>query len=589
MTKSDSGPKVTRPLSLAAQTQELAVDALSQTQPLPADEETEFTVLAEGTLLNDDQYVILEVCSTSERLNVYYVEDTTPVRFCLSCNSKIENIEENFCATCGAELADVEPVNLCFYVKESPDMQAFAVASQLLTMRLVHPGLELPYAVFAESHEGMRRYYLVEREAQTEDSKSGEAGEPSTHVAKSATEVLDEVSSQNATRRTELVLNWGAALAQAMSYLHRQYVSLSQSAAVDLNHIAVDESSARWVHLEDAVIIPLESRPKADNYFLQDVQALMRFLCYLLTGAPRYADDLDLPEDIAAVFARVQDPDDKFGAKEFAQALEAALRERRHPNGLTLVVGRRTDVGVERSLNEDSLLTMEFTSVFRSVSLPVAVFAVADGMGGHDAGDVASRLTVQTVAQQAVNKIVSAAVRNVALPDTRQWLTQAVLAANRAVYTERKAVGSDMGCTLVMALFIGEKVVVANVGDSRAYRLGAGGIRQVTVDHSLVERLVAAGQITRAEARHHPQKNVIYRVVGSRSNLDVDLFEQSLMPGEAILLCSDGLTGMVRDERIWKIWQTSTSPQDMCDRLIEEAKQAGGEDNISVVIVQVMH
>jgi protein phosphatase len=584
MAKSDASSKVTRPLSLTSQSQEPAEDALSQTQPLPEDQEAEFTALSEGTSLNDGQYTILEVCSTSERLNVYYVEDTTPVRFCPSCNSKTENMEEKFCATCGAELSGIDPVNLHFHIKESPDMQAFAVASQLLTMRLLHPGLELPYAVFAESHDGMRRYYLVERELKTEA-----LDEPSKGPTKSAISVLDAATLDDANRRTELVLSWGAALAQAMSYLHRQYVTLSQSAAVDLNHIMIEEDSARWVHLEDAVIIPLESRPKADNYFFQDVQALMRFLCYLLTGAPRYTGDLDLPEDIAEIFARAHSPDDKLDAKGFAQALETALRERRHPNGLTLVVGRRTDVGVERSLNEDSLLTMEFTCAFRSVSLPVGVFVVADGMGGHEAGDIASRLTVQAVAQQAVAKIVSPASRGAVLPDARHWLTQTASAANRAVYTERKAVGSDMGCTLVMALCVGEKAVIANIGDSRAYRLTTKGIRQITVDHSLVERLVAAGQITRAEARHHPQKNVIYRVVGSRSNLDVDLFEQNLMPGEALLLCSDGLTGMVQDERMWKIWQTSTSPQETCDHLVEEARQAGGEDNISVVIVQVTH
>ncbi len=589
MAKSDAVSKVTRPLSLTTQSEESAAEALSQTQPLPEDQKTEFTSLSEGMLLNDDQYLILEVCSTSEHLNIYYVEDTKPVRFCPSCNSKTENIDENFCAVCGAGLAGVDPVNLHFYIKESPDMQAFAVASQLLTMRLVHPGLELPYAVFAESHDGMRRYYLVERALQMEDGKTESAAVPSAGVTKSAVAVLDATVPEDVNRRTELVLTWGAALAQAMYYLHRQYVTLSQSAAVDLNHIVVDEHSARWVHLEDAVIIPLESRPKADHYFFQDVQALMKFLCYLLTGAPRYTDGLDLPEDIAEIFARTQSSDDKLDAEEFAQALETALRERRHPNGLTLVVGRRTDVGMERSLNEDSLLTMEFTSAFRSVSLPIGVFVVADGMGGHDAGDVASRLTVQAVAQQAVTKIVSPAARGTVLPDARQWLTQTVLAANRAVYTERKAVDSDMGCTLVMALCVGEKAIVANVGDSRAYRLMAEGIRQITVDHSLVERLVAAGQITRAEARHHPQKNVIYRVVGSRANLDVDLFEQNLMPGEALLLCSDGLTGMVQDERMWKIWRTSTSPQETCDRLIDEAKQAGGEDNISVVIIQVAH
>ncbi len=174
-----------------------------------------------------------------------------------------------------------------------------------------------------------------------------------------------------------------------------------------------------------------------------------------------------------------------------------------------------------------------------------------------------------------------------ALPDARQWLTAATQAANRAVYEQRRVAGTDMGTTLVMALFVGANATIANVGDSRAYLLDQDGITQITTDHSLVERLVATGQITPEEARNHPQKNVIYRVIGDKTRVEADLFERRLAPGEALLLCSDGLSGMLPDEQIWHVWRTSTSPQGACDRLVEVANQAGGEDNIAVVIVQV--
>jgi protein phosphatase len=128
---------------------------------------------------------------------------------------------------------------------------------------------------------------------------------------------------------------------------------------------------------------------------------------------------------------------------------------------------------------------------------------------------------------------------------------------------------------------------LANIGDSRAYLLKPEAIVQVTVDHSLVERLVATGQITPEEAANHPQKNVIYRVVGDKPRVENDIYEQRLVPGEALLLCSDGLSGMVPDEQMWQIWRTSTSPQEACDRLVEAANEAGGEDNITAVIVQV--
>jgi protein phosphatase len=174
------------------------------------------------------------------------------------------------------------------------------------------------------------------------------------------------------------------------------------------------------------------------------------------------------------------------------------------------------------------------------------------------------------------------------LPDPGPWVTQAVLAANQAVYEHRESTGSDMGCTLVMALFVGATATIANVGDSRAYHLTSQGMTQLTTDHSLVERLVATRQITPEEARMHPHRNVIYRVIGDRPELTVDLFERTFAPGEALLLCSDGLNNMVNDKAIWKTWNASKSPQAVCDRLVAEANQAGGKDNISVVIVQVM-
>jgi len=127
---------------------------------------------------------------------------------------------------------------------------------------------------------------------------------------------------------------------------------------------------------------------------------------------------------------------------------------------------------------------------------------------------------------------------------------------------------------------------IANVGDSRAYLLNQTEITQISTDHSLVERLVATGQITREEAANHPQRNIIYRVLGDRPEVEADLFQLRLAPGEALLLCSDGLSGMVPDRRIWQTWQTSISPQDACDLLVEAAIQAGGDDNITIVIVQ---
>jgi serine/threonine protein phosphatase PrpC len=380
------------------------------------------------------------------------------------------------------------------------------------------------------------------------------------------------------------VLGWGVSLAQALDYLHRHNVTLGD---VVLNHIAIAGKQALWTHLGTAHIAAPATHSMAARDFAQDVQGLGAVLVYLATGEQQAAQ-VQLPEQVAATFSQALTAPTTLTAAAFATALDAALQELRRPTSVTLVAGRRTDVGQERALNEDSLLTLDVASVFRSASVPVGLFVVADGMGGHEAGDVASRLAIQAIARRAASEALPPAVAGEPLPDAREWLTATALAANRAVYDQRQSAGTDMGTTLVMTLVVGDVATIANVGDSRAYLLNEAEIVQITTDHSLVERLVATGQITREEAAHHPQKNIIYRVMGDKPQVEVDLFERRLAPGEALLLCSDGLSGMVPDRQMWQIWHTSTSPQDACDRLVEAANQAGGEDNITVVILQVM-
>ncbi|MBN2390487.1 MAG: Stp1/IreP family PP2C-type Ser/Thr phosphatase, partial [Anaerolineae bacterium] len=297
-------------------------------------------------------------------------------------------------------------------------------------------------------------------------------------------------------------------------------------------------------------------------------------------GAP--SDGTSASEMLVTLLSREQQTGKT--AAVLASALEGALRGLRTPENVRVQVGALTDVGQVRTLNEDSVLALDLTERFAALGLPVGVYAVADGMGGHAAGDVASQLTIRTIREAVDSLHLEAGVK---LPDARAWLEQIVTAVNQAVYTQRRAVDSDMGCTLVLALVIGGYATIANIGDSRAYWLSVDGAMQITTDHSFVERLVAAGHITAQEAREHPRRNVIYRVVGDKPKADFDLFEQSLAPGEALLLCSDGLSGMVPDARIWTLWHTASSSQAACEHLVEAANQAGGVDNISVIIVQV--
>ena len=551
----------TQPFALPLAPQPPSAIPSSDTRPL-SEASVAFAPLPEGALLHDGRYVVLELRDSNEHSNMYLVEDIASVRLCSNCRTETFNPQERFCSSCGADLSDIEPLHLRYLVRESVDEQAFATETQLLEMRLEHPALLLPHDTFVEAPYGSPRHYLVEPEF--------------TPPLATALPVPQGLS---------LVLEWGTSLAQAMDHLHRHYVTLRE---VSLKQIAMPGKKAHWTHLSAATVIPPEAHSTAESHFAQDVRGLASVLTYLTAG-PRQEIPAQMPEQATRAFSQALTGPTGLTAAAFATAMENALQEIRRPASVTLLIGQRTDVGQERSLNEDSLLTLKISPVYRSTGKPVGLYAVADGMGGHAAGDVASRAAIQTIGRRATGEILLPATVETSLPDPQEWLAATAEIANQKIYDQRKVAGTDMGTTLVMALFVGAAATIANIGDSRAYLLTQDEILQITTDHSLVERLVATGQITKAEAARHPQRNVIYRVVGDRPRTEVDLFKQQLVPGEALLLCSDGLSGMVPDEQIWRIWRTSTSPQEACDRMVEAANQAGGVDNISVVIVQVSY
>jgi protein phosphatase len=230
-------------------------------------------------------------------------------------------------------------------------------------------------------------------------------------------------------------------------------------------------------------------------------------------------------------------------------------------------------IGMVRSHNEDS---------FRCLSLGrYALFVVADGMGGHDAGEIASKIAVETVCDN---------VRDGAqqVRDPLLLVSDAVRKANTAVKQEGTRRRSDMGTTLGVALVSDNEAFVANVGDSRIYWIENGSITQVTADHSLVAKLVSAGKLTREEARNHPKANLLYRTIGTDEAVTVDTFRVALKKGGSLLLCTDGLWGMVPDEEIRKVCDREQDPQEACIRLVRLANDNGGQDNITAVVVKVV-
>lgn len=233
-----------------------------------------------------------------------------------------------------------------------------------------------------------------------------------------------------------------------------------------------------------------------------------------------------------------------------------------------------TDTGRTRNMNQDYV----FTSDIPLGTLP-NLYIVADGMGGHNAGDFASRFTVDTVSRFVMQSEAK---------DAERVLKGALRAANAGLREEAEKDPSlyGMGTTFVSATILGETLLAANVGDSRLYVLHeTDEIRQITRDHSLVEEMIETGRIERGTAAKLPEKNIITRAVGAEDSLKIDFFRFPVSDGDIILLCSDGLTNMLDDSTIAKIVFSTKSLEKAADRLVREANMAGGKDNISVVLV----
>ena len=234
----------------------------------------------------------------------------------------------------------------------------------------------------------------------------------------------------------------------------------------------------------------------------------------------------------------------------------------------------QTDVGLKRNNNQDFVYASN-----HKVGALDGLLIVADGMGGQAAGDLASRLCVESMVDAIEASRQKGAVK---------VLSEAIRSANRAV-TQKAASDPDlmgMGTTLVAATPENGSLFVANVGDSRLYLLDDDRIEQITHAHSLVEEMVRAGKLRREQAKNHPKKNIITRAIGEEGDPEIDFFDVSLNPGDIALLCSDGLTNMVEDEQIFRIVRGSESLQEAGGKLIDAANRAGGRDNISVVLAR---
>jgi serine/threonine protein phosphatase PrpC len=257
---------------------------------------------------------------------------------------------------------------------------------------------------------------------------------------------------------------------------------------------------------------------------------------------------------------------------------------------MAIGIGWNTGIKRKRNPNEDSVVAIQSTCNYHEQLIPFGLFVVADGMGGHDYGQEASKIAMQTMMHTVLQNIVMGNELN------DEFLTDMLVGgvqwANQLIFERGAELGKEMGTTLTAALVVGRRAYVVNVGDSRTYLYREGfGLTQVTRDHSLVATLVAFGEITPDEIYTHPERNKVYRSLGTKQEVEVDWFVLELQRHDTLLLCSDGLWEMVRDPQIAQILYSNqppnNSPQRSSDALVQAALLGGGSDNVSVIVASM--
>jgi serine/threonine protein phosphatase PrpC len=251
-----------------------------------------------------------------------------------------------------------------------------------------------------------------------------------------------------------------------------------------------------------------------------------------------------------------------------------------------IIVGVAQSLGIKRDENEDSIFTLTTNLISEEKTISLGLYIVADGMGGHENGGFASSLAVRKLASHVINTFYLSSLSsagNLLDVSIQEVLQTGIMDAHQSI--REKALGS--GTTLTAALILGDQMTIAHVGDSRAYSVDPDGYLQLlTHDHSLVKRLEEIGQISPDEASTHPNRNLLYRALGQGEPFTPDITSLQVCQGCELLLCSDGLWGVISEKDLSDILRSSTEPQVVCQSLIHAANAAGGPDNISVIIIR---
>ncbi len=384
-------------------------------------------------------------------------------------------------------------------------------------------------------------------------------------------------------------LNGFFPVAQALLYLHTHRFSHTEVGGASLEGL-ITVGGGDDIRLADlSTCLPFAASPQEVRKQVErDLLFLANLLAFLATGRELTRGGREMLPPF------LQTPIERAARGEYASVgdmlADIARLPWEAPRPLKPSHGQATHPGRQRPRNEDAVLSFTFGTDQQGFSVPIALYIVADGMGGHDAGDLASRTVNRVVAERLIQSGVVPELRQlrpVGNGSPGDLLVQAVREANGALVHHAQETGSDLGSTITAALVVGETAFIASVGDSRTYFLRDGRLEQVTRDHSLVARMAEVGIIRPEDVRTHPRRNEIYRALGQHPQVEVDLFTRTLRKGDRLILCTDGLWEMVPDREIQRIVEKARTPQQACDALVEAANRAGGEDNIGVIVVEM--
>lgn len=495
--------------------------------------------LPEGALLNQRRYEITSFVKTQDGVNEYEAVETEARKRCSVCQT-LNAADSNFCEQCGNNLEDAALETLRIRLLESKstdDLQPFWGFAE---KGLHHQAILSPLASFTETPYDERAYIALPEVT----------GTP-----------LPEVEAEDAVT----AIAWAHLLADAFAHLSENGFGLKEP-------------------LSGAVIFT----DKGEPFILSNAISLepcdwQQIQTELVEVVERWLKGAQAEEYVEQVTTAVKQSTDW---RKVVASLKQLLELVQSPPVMRVEFFAMTDVGKKREQNEDSYLTMHFDRCHLDKIESLLLLAVADGMGGHAAGEVASKLCLQVFASHLLTAIQD--WLNFSEPNWHEAMKSAVTEANRQVFAEAQALRNNMGTTLTVALLCGNKVIFANVGDSRGYLLQSGKLRQITKDHSLVQQYVDAGILTPEQARWHPQRNIITQAIGIEPTVQVDIFEETLRPNDLVLVCSDGLVDMVDDSEIERVLISEPDLTSTAKTLIRFANEAGGDDNITVAMARVL-